>query len=554
MKKFLFCILCMLLALSLSINTPMAVIATEEAAKPSAHFLNHREHDGIELFKGYMFSDDRIVYFSGNDMFYNISDNGYSYNRCAKTMYSYWAENSDGTYTRVEPQAYRVHYSSASGSPYYDKEQGKYIYPDWDNIGYTGPNNLIVENYSADIKLLSTKSIPLPLPIFGGFFSGKDYNFVVVGQENPDSSDSAEVLRFLKYSKTWELLGQQSVYGANTSIPFDAGCLRMTEAAGVLYVHTSHEMYSGHQANMTFSIEQSTMTLKEQNTNVWNLSSGYVSHSFNQFIDNDGTYLYRVDHGDAYPRSVVVVRSNLSGSIKTVVSKEAFVIKQGTTGNNDTGVAIGGFAIGNNNLVIAGGTEDQENSANFGNKKRNIFLSIVDKNLGSANTVMLTNYATDGTVYTYPPQLVQINGNCFLVMWEEYDSSTRKTLVRAVTVDEKGNMLSEISSHPMRLSDCQPVLCSDGSVKWYVSTGDSTLLYSIVPENLAASLVYGDVNNDGSVDSFDALLMLKHDAGLYEDIANNALADVNLDGDINALDASLVLQYDARLIEELPKG
>ncbi len=552
-KRFLLCLLSILTVLSFGLNaSPALAVGGENATAHSVHFLNHRVHDGVELFSGYTFSDDRITYFSNNDMFYNVSDNGYSYNRWAKTMYSYWVENADGTYTRVEPQAYRVHYSSASGSPYYDKEAGKFVYPDWDNIGYKGPNNLIVENYSSESKLLTTLSIPLPLPLFGGFFSGKDYNFVVVGQENPEASDSAEVLRFLKYSKDWTLLGQQSVYGSNTTIPFDAGSLRMTEAAGILYVHTSHEMYSGHQANMTFAIEQSTMALKEQNTNVWNISSGYISHSFNQFIDNDGTYLYRVDHGDAHPRSVVVVRSNLSGSIKSVTSKEAFIIKQGSVGNNDTGVVVGGFAIGNNNLIIAGGTEDQENSENFGNKKRNIFLSVLDKGLGSVNTVMLTSYTTDSSVYTYPPQLVKIDGNCFLVMWEEYDSTDRTTVVRAVTVDEKGAMLSDIEAFSMRLSDCQPVLCSDGTVKWYVSTSDSTLLYSINPKGLHLPLLYGDVNKDGIADAYDAYLILVHDAMASTELEGNAIADVNLDGAIDSFDASLVLRYDARLIEKLP--
>lgn len=34
-----------------------------------------------------------------------------------------------------------------------------------------------------------------------------------------------------------------SIYGANTQIPFEAGVLRMAEMDGKLYIHTCHQMY-----------------------------------------------------------------------------------------------------------------------------------------------------------------------------------------------------------------------------------------------------------------------------------------------------------------------
>ncbi len=547
MKKRLFiCFMCILCCLATALPAPVS--ASVGSSAPSVHYLKHHTYEELEIYGGFRFTDDKAVYFKNNDMFYNVSDNAYLYNRWARTMNSYLVQNNDGSFTRVERKGYRVHYSSASGSLYYDKETGTFISPDWDNIHYKGTNCIMVETYSKDIQLISSKEIELPLSIFGGFFSGKDYNFVVVGQENPEASDSVEVLRFLKYSKKWELLGQQSVYGANTCIPFDAGSLRMTEDAGLLYIHTAHEMYSGHQANMTFVLDQSTMEIKDQFHGVLNISVGYVSHSFNQFIESDGEYVYRVDHGDAYPRAVVVTRSSVEGSIRSVSYKNAFEIKQGSVGNNDTGVAIGGFALGNNNLIIAGETEDQENSENFRNNKYNIFLSIISKDLAKVSTVMLTNYSTDTSLRVLPPQLVKLSGNRFLVMWEECYTTDNSFALRAVTVDENGNMLCDIASYPMRLSDCQPILCSDGMVRWYVSTGSNTSLYAIHPNNLDEPLIFGDVNSDGYIDCFDAFLILRYDAGFTDKQCNMAVADVNHDGKITTLDASLILQYDAGLI------
>lgn len=85
------------------------------------------------------------------------------------------------------------------------------------------PTTLVVETYDSHFQLKETRELEVELPIWGGFFAGEDYNFVVFGQENPSESDSAEVVRVVKYSKSWERLDQASLRGANTTIPFDAG-------------------------------------------------------------------------------------------------------------------------------------------------------------------------------------------------------------------------------------------------------------------------------------------------------------------------------------------
>ena len=535
----------------LVLNCTLPVTA-DSAVAPSIHEINHRSYEELKMYSGYSFTDDREMYFYNNDMFYNVSDNTYRYNRWSKGIYSYLAENADGTFTRVEPLGWRVHYSSATGSWYYDEATGQYVNPGFDNLQYTGPDGIAVENYSKDLTLLSEKIIDMPLPLFGGFFSGKDYNFVVVGQENPDASDSAEVVRFLKYSKSWELLDSCSVYGANTTIPFDAGCVRMTETAGKLYAHTCHEMYSGHQANMTFVLDEADFTIKEQSYRVWNISSGYVSHSFNQFIVTDGTNIYRVDHGDAHPRSVVVVKSAVDGSIESTQNADAFSIKQGSTGDNDTGVCVGGVALGDNNIIIAGGTEDQENSENFGNNKRNIFLSVVSKDLRTVKLVMLTSYGADTDIRTYTPQLVKTGENSFLVMWEEYDTVKKSVTTCCVGVDENGNAITDVVRQPIRLSDCQPILCSDGTVKWYVSTGKNTVAYSIPAANPGASFLCGDVDGDGVSNCYDAALILRCEVGLADKPLLLSNGDANSDGKVDNYDATLILQYEVALIDSLP--
>jgi hypothetical protein len=59
----------------------------------------------------------------------------------------------------------------------------------------------------------------------------------------------------------------------------------------------------------------------------------------------------------------------------------------------------------------------------------------------------------------------------------------------------------------------------------------------------------GDVNDNGSVDSVDALLILQLSAGMISTVPNAPSADVNHSGTINPIDASLILQEAAGLIQ-----
>lgn len=101
----------------------------------------------------------------------------------------------------------------------------------------------------------------MELPLFGGYFSGSQYNFLMFGRENPEESDDVEVLRVVRYDKNWNYVSACPVSGVNILIPFEAGSLRMAERNGIFYIHTCHQMYKSsdgynHQANMTFAINQ----------------------------------------------------------------------------------------------------------------------------------------------------------------------------------------------------------------------------------------------------------------------------------------------------------
>ncbi len=375
----------------------------------------------------------------------NISNNNYTV--WSKPVNSYLYESSDGTFTRVE-------YSNKS---------------------------LTAELYSKDNKLISSSTLEMALPIFGGFYCGNEYNYLVFGQTNPNDSDSVEVMRAVKYTKDWKYVDALSVYGANTYIPFDAGSLRMTETNGLLYIYTCHEMYMSsdgyhHQANMTFVVNEEDMSLNQSYYGIMNISYGYVSHSFNEFIQTDGEYVYRVDHGDAYPRSVSITRCKVGGRITSVSYSHVLPIKIGATGNNPTGVELS-----KNNCIIVGNTIDQNNSSASYSDKRNIFVSVMSKDLKTNNMLQLTNYPADSDVTVRTPQLVKVDDDFFAVLWEEYNSTYKTTSVKAVTMDGSGNCYNNMELSSTRLSDCQPIVTSSQTIKWYVSDNLNVIMYEFDP-------------------------------------------------------------------------
>ena len=386
----------------------------------------------------------------------NASDN--HYNTWSSVTNSYLVQNSDGTLTRLE--------NTSSG--------------------------IVVENYSADgKKLISQRTISKELNLFGGFYSGKDYNYLVFGQNNTAESDSKEVVRVVKYTKSWSKVNSCSISGVNTTKPFSAGSLRMEEAGGKLYVYTCHEMYAdsdgiNHQANMLFTIDESSMSLTDSMYDVSNLTDGYVSHSFNQFIkaDESGKYIYRVDHSESsnytmngsYLSVNGITLTKYKADGKSTAVSVSIPVKFDMNKSNYTGASIGGFELGGGNCLIAY-AKDVSSSC----KTRNVYISVTDELFNGTQNIALTNYGTSSKVTCRTPQLIKINDNLFLVMWEEYNSSTGKTTTKTMTVDSNGKTISKAVSHSFGLSDCQPVVCSDGMVKWYVTNNSKPTLYKLSP-------------------------------------------------------------------------
>lgn len=405
-----------------------------------------------------------------------------------------------------------------------------YLYEDGGDVFYavdgepSGVDKAVaVDIYDKEtLSLQKSFTVPVELDTFGGFFAGEKYNYMVFGQNNTEENDNKEVIRVVKYDRDFNRLDAASVKGGEsyTIEPFDAGSLKMAENGDELVIHTSRKRYKtedglNHQSQLTICLNTNTM---QATNSMGRFQENHVSHSFNQFVIFDDGRPVLVDHGDAYPRSVVLNRASGSKYSETDLMKIP-----GSVGANCTGVTVGGFEASDSNYLVAINTIDHSkvtaydsyNMTGLTLDERDIVLLVSPRGGSGTQQVRLTDYIGKGRLGS-TPYLVKLNENRFLVLWEEFvyekdTSNANDTGTAYVLVDESGNILTDVEYFQnvrgavdngvryvevdgsgkvltevgvlqnARLSyDCQPVLLN-GAVTWYVNVKAGRMFYQINP-------------------------------------------------------------------------
>ncbi len=351
-------------------------------------------------------------------------------------------------------------------------------------------NDILVEYYDSAYNLKSTKTIAGELPLFGGFYASDTNYYLLTGQQNSAESADVEVYRITKYDKNWNRLGSAGLYDCNTTIPFDAGSARMDMYGKYLFVRTCHEMYASddgynHQANVTIQIDTETMTITDSYTDIMNVNYGYVSHSFNQFIKVENGKLVTLDHGDAHPRSLVLLKYQTDVTTGKFVPSYYTGCEQinvlefpGATGNNSTGASAGGFEISGSHYLAAGNSVVQDDT-NLTQKTRNVFVAAVDKSTSQVQINWITSYA-EGESTASTPQFVKINDNRYILLW------TKDGSVYYTEIDGSGKSSGTIYSLKGNLSDCVPVI-SENKLIWYTWDDKVNTFYDIHLNDLSQS-------------------------------------------------------------------
>ena len=410
-------------------------------------------------------------------------DYGYEYYALGKTSKEYY------DYLKK-----MFHYSSGCGGTNFGAEESQsyigYADPVRSNLVYVGGNLMTVqptksgkigiEYYKVSGSFIKSKTITPELPIFGGFYTDGSYFYILSGRTNPSESNSVEVMRVTKYDKNWKKLGNCGLFGANTTDPFGAGTARMIHDGKYLVIHTCHRMYkdkkdgSIHQSNLTFEINTETMKVTDSRTGVSEIKTGYASHSFNQFAQIENHKLVTVDHGDAYPRSVVLVNYGDTvndGTFNAKCTSTNMINIRGEIGNNNTDTSVGGFEISGKAYIVAAVQKSGSSDS--------VIVSAKNKSTGKVTNTKIKTYS-NGSPST--PHLVRLSDNSYLLMW------TYENVVHYIKLDANGSKTGKEYTMTANLSDCKPILVK-GKLTWYVRNNVGIRFYQINTSDMKGSLL-----------------------------------------------------------------
>ena len=305
-----------------------------------------------------------------------------------------------------------------------------------------------IVKYDSSFNVKSRETLPQELPIFGAFYETSSNYYIVSGQTNTSEDDSVQVYRVTKYDKDWNRIGSCGLNGANTTVPFDAGSCRIDHTGKYMVIRTCHKMYKSpndglnHQANVTMLVDTDQMSVIDSATTVSGAYYGYVSHSFNQFVKLENNKIVSLDHGDAYPRSMLLMKyptDVTTGSLRSgSVTPIDIISFPGSIGNNTTGASAGGLEISSSSYLVAGNSVVQDDQ-NTSRSTRNVFVAAVNKSTDSVTMNWITEYS-EGEASTRTPHLVKLGTDSFMLLW------SRESKVYYTLINGSGEKVGDIHS------------------------------------------------------------------------------------------------------------
>ncbi len=146
----------------------------------------------------------------------------------------------------------------------------------------------------------------------------------------------------------------------------------------------------------------------------------------------------------------------------------------------------------------------------------------------------ITNYTGMGTGETYTKYSYDV-----AVDWD-------------ANIENKPAALLDLVKQFGKVDGVQYALPEVTYIEIYVSSPDDFILYPVEETTAAEDAVVGDLNQDGSLDVTDAVLLGKAAAGAVElSAAQKSSADVNHDGTVDSSDTVKLMQFLVRLVDTL---
>lgn len=392
----------------------------------------------------------------------------------------------------------------------------------------------------------------------------------------------------VKYDKSGNVITEYGfpVNLMESQFPYDAGNAHLGWKNDVLlvYFHTEWTDFGDglhHQGSVAAAVNTETSEII--------YSSGWQgSHAFGScMIPTDYGYA-AIQMGDATARGINFnsycfespeeFKDNyiaINGCKSLYHSSGQYGTNEHHLDGNTTYTHMGGLAKSNTTYAIAGKSErvytsDIYYSSDLRTRNYDVFVKLCDQTLLSnvsglagesrideatgeiadRNVVWLTE--CNETEKAGQVKIATLEDGSYCVLWEKFVNDNFDS-IRYVIMDECGNIIRrETAINNARLSDTsvQPVVDGD-TLKWAVGNGhDNSLIWYTVNLNefttdttTPVQKVNGDVNNDGTVDVIDVILISRHLAGGWNVEVDKTVADVNNDNEISIADIVIISRY-----------
>ncbi|MCM1244785.1 MAG: hypothetical protein NC293_03970 [Roseburia sp.] len=382
---------------------------------------------------------------------------------------------------------------------------------------------LVLDLINSRGECTNYKKLSVPGETWGGtVYQAQDgCNYITTG----NSGDIAFFV--MKYSTEWDLLGTASITKdeSYTDIAFDAGNSDMTLAGDYLIVHAARKRKDGHQSNFTSWIDTKTMkpvSIADA------FPDTHVSHSFSQFVRYDGNRIIMIDQGDSYPRGISMISQlpDLDNKNTTESLLMKFWIAEGAYSDmrilNYTGTTVDGFELGRNHHLIVGKSIPHDrftSSAEYEdydvgiNGSDNVYVILVDPNLGSSQLKWLTNNPSGETIGTVETvEMVKLDDDKFIILYgtnetrDTDDHTYDNYYTNYMLIDSNGNI--EKSGRMEKKFYCTSEPSYDGGVltwchymeselgnfmvlnRWNIETGD----FSVQNIDLGIASKFGEIS------------------------------------------------------------
>lgn len=359
-----------------------------------------------------------------------------------------------------------------------------------------------IEYYDNSFQIQSRKTLNMELDIWGGFYEGSDGYYIVEGKNNTAESDTAEVIRVIKYDTSWnrkgtaQITSNSELFGGEVRYPFDVGCVEMTESNGILYIVTGHEGYvdpsynQGHQGFLMIAVDQASMTGK--------IVDSDLGHSFAQYITCKGSDLYVLEQSEG-SRYTKLSKYNAGNLNNTSIP----VLKYGGSRTSAWAIAcyasVDDMALSSNHVIGLGTSIDQSKYDSVSSDtSHNIYLTVTPMSDFSEETTTvkwLTSYS-GGRKCFLGTKITKISNDRFMVSWEEYDTGQAvdtddglsESVLHYVFIDGQGNKVSKEFTAAAPISDCHPIV-KGSQIIYYASNANMVNFYLIDAQTGAFSKV-----------------------------------------------------------------